>query len=61
MKKLRIVAAFAAIIALTTVSGAAKKPGGSGHSATEYAVFGATPNGIADIQGEGVVGTNVWT
>jgi len=60
MNKLKLVALFATIIALTVVSGAAKKPADPDHSATEYAVFGDAPGGW-DIQGEGVVGTNVWT
>jgi hypothetical protein len=61
MNKLRIVAVFVAIIALTAVSGTAKKPANPDHSATEYAIFGAAPGGTADIAGEGIVGTNVWT
>jgi hypothetical protein len=61
MNKLRIVAVCVTIIALTAVSGAAKKPALPDKSATEYAIFGAAPGGTADIVGEGVVGTNVWT
>lgn len=57
MKKLKIVAVFVAIIALTVVSGEAMKP-----AATEHAEFGVVPGSeVADIEGEGVVGTNVWT
>jgi hypothetical protein len=61
MNKLRILAVFVAIITLTAVSGTAKKPAAPDHSATQMALFGAAPDGTADIAGEGVVGTNVWT
>ncbi len=61
MNKLKLVAVFVTIIALTALSGAAKKPDAKDKSATEYAVFGAVPDGTMDIEGDGVVGTNVYT
>lgn len=58
MSKVRITAVWFGILAMTAISGVARK------NETELAMFAGAPDGFADISSEGyhvIVGTNVWT